>query len=868
MAVKTLLSLVATATCLSNLAFAAEQNQTQNHASTTDPLPISPQPDPLQEKDLLSSFKPYAEIKLFYGHEDNLFAEHDNERNDNVLGLAATAGLRSAWEQHQLNFTGGFESGRYSSFSSENYNDYWLATDGRYDIGDKTKLLGGLSFSQEHEERSDPDHVYGDEPAIYSSSQAHLGLSQQWDRSSMRLAGTYEALDFDDVDREGTTPLNNDDRDREEYDLGIRLNYRMDAGLIPFVQGVINTRDYDTATDDAGYARDSDGYRLVVGAQKRFSDQLSVEGYLGHLHQNYDDTRFSNVDKMDFGGSLSWQPTAQTEVRGYVKRSLEETTRSASSGYLLTLAGVSIDHQLTDKSSLNTYLQVGTEDYQEISSSNDVLNTGLSYRYQVTDHVYVDTRYQLTSRDSNDSRLGDDDGNAVNDANVQQYQDYYSQEIFLTLGLTLDPADAGNKRSGSGIRVRYPEYAEVDWSGLYGGFQIGQGGYFAHVDGARGDTGTDVADYGDVAQSMGLFLGYGWRLNDWYLGLEGEYEDSSSAIYHQKSKDDAQTISLTTNDTLGAGVRLGHVLPGGTLIYGRLGLLKTRFDTYNKVNNQTVGYDDSDTQNGIRYGVGTDLPLSPHAFLRLDYSLTDYDEYAVDYLDNGGTPTTAYYNNDDSIFRVGLGWYFDKQFEQSTPVQVDHDGFYAGIHLGQGSLGSNASGVHQETGVESDFTGDFAADTGLNLGGYLGYGATFQQFYLGVEAEAEASDAEWNHVRQPGGRTFAVEKKGSYGLGIRAGYVLDSGALLYTRIGMVKARFNTDWLKGNTNNHVNRDDDVWGQRIGIGAETPLTDHVYLRFDYSYTDYDTYAFTTSHSNADSMAFDNEESLFRLGTTIVF
>lgn len=871
MAVKKLVGVAVTAVCLSEYVFAQEQHQTQTRSAQTDEAIVDAQKDPLQTDSFLPSFTSFAEVQLFYGHQDNLFAQHDNERSDNLYGMALSAGLQSDWDKHQLSFAGGVESGRYATYSSENYDDFWLGTDGRYDFNDNTHLLGGLSFTQGHEDRSSPDDIYGDEPTLYTSSQARLGLSHRWDRLSMRVAGTYETLNFDDVDREASTPVNNDDRDRQEYNLGLRLNYRTDSGLIPFAQFVVDTRDYSDATDDAGYDRDSKGYRLNLGAQKRFSETLKAEAYVGQIHQNYDDPSFSDVNKVDLGGSLSWLPSAQTEVRAFLKRSLEETTRSASSGYLLTLAGVSINHQLTDKSSINAFMQVGTEDYQEISTSNDVLNTGFGYRYQITDRLYFDTRYQLTSRDSNDSRLGDDNGDAANSANVQEHQDYYSQDIFFTLGATFSPADTKPSRVGSGIQVNYPEFAEVDWSGLYAGLQFGQGATFANADGARGGSGTDTGDYGDVGQSAGLFLGYGWRVDDWYLAVEGEYENSATSIYHQKSKDESQTINVDVGDSLGAAFRLGYVVPGGSLVYGRLGVVQTEFDTYNKVNNQATGYDDSDTQTGLRYGIGADLPLSQHAFLRLDYSLTDYDDYTVDYLDNAGDPASAVFNNENSIFRVGLGWYFDKQFEKAARAKVDHDGFYAGIQLGQGSLGSNTSGVHQDDTptVTSNFTGDFAADTGHNIGGYLGYGATFNKFYLGLEAEAGASDAEWNHVRDPNGRVFGVEKKGSYGLGLRLGYVIDSGALLYTRLGVEKARFNTDWVKGgNRDNDVHRDDDVWGSRVGIGAEVPLTDHVFLRFDYSYADYDSYGFTTSHDNTDTMTFDNEESLFQVGTTVVF
>jgi opacity protein-like surface antigen len=105
---------------------------------------------------------------------------------------------------------------------------------------------------------------------------------------------------------------------------------------------------------------------------------------------------------------------------------------------------------------------------------------------------------------------------------------------------------------------------------------------------------------------------------------------------------------------------------------------------------------------------------------------------------------------------------------------------------------------------------------------------------------------------------------GTVGVSLRGGYVLDNGSLLYARVGTVRTRFNTRWAKGNNRfNDVDRDDTESGLRLGVGAELPLSRSAFARLDYSYTDYDSYNFVTSHAEFDSMAFDNSETLFRLG-----
>lgn len=807
----------------------------------------------------LGYFKVQPEVNFFYGHDDNIFAEHDNEQHDDIYGISGNLSLKSDWDKHKLNFNAGLESGRYDQYDDEDYDDYWLNTDGRYDLSKYTNFFGGLSFSEEHEDRGSPDDQFGDEPTTYTSTQTHAGASQKWGNISLRLGGTYEALDYDDVGQPNGGKLNNDDRDRDLYGAGVRLSYKMSPRLQPFFQTIVDNRRYDSKADDNGYERDSDGYRFNIGVEGRLSQLISGSAYIGYIRQEYDDRRFDDVNELDIGGNLKWQMSPYSNVNAYLSRTLEETTRAGSAGYLLTVAGINMQHRFSRKGTLTAHLMLGEENYQDSTVSDDIIDWGIAYRHFLTKNVYLDTSYRLTGRDSSEDRLGDQFGNAANPANRQDYKDYYSNAVFFTIGALLYPVP---ESPWSGASRLMPDFTPVDWGGLYFGAQYGQNTAFSQVEGPRGE-GTDVGEYGDKGNAFGPFLGYGWRYQNWYLGLEAEYEKTDTTISHSKSKDTAQTIRVEKNKSYGGSLRLGYMVPNGALIYSRLGWLESEFDTNNKVNNQPTGYDDSDWETGILFGLGLDIPAGEHLFVRMDYRLTDYDDYTADYLDNQGDPVSANYDNDETLFRVGLGWHFDKQAQPAKRIVVDHNGLYVGLQLGHGSIGSDTKGVHRDGDGASNFSGEFADGAGVNLGGFIGYGYTFNHWYLSIEGEADTSSADWEHQREPNGRNFSVDKKGSYGLSGRIGYLLDSGTLLYLRAGAVKTRFNTVWSKGeNRENDIERDDNLWGKRVGIGAEVPLTSNLFVRFDYSYTDYNDYDFVTSHANTDSMEFNNDETIFRV------
>jgi len=426
--------------------------------------------------------------------------------------------------------------------------------------------------------------------------------------------------------------------------------------------------------------------------------------------------------------------------------------------------------------------------------------------------------------------------------------------------------------------LELPAITVSDYSGFYAGAQTGYGAITSEVLSQRADGSTDEMDLGrNGGQTSGMFAGYGRMWNRWYYGVEVEAETSSANWYHKKDKPDARTMSQDKNRSYGIGLRLGYALDGG-LLYGRYGLVRTNFDTYDTENQfaATGAYNQDKTLTGNRFGVGVDMPASNNLFVRMDYTYTEYGKYdATSFANASGTALTVdSIDNSESLFRVGLGWRFGGQDQQLPQVEATTvRGFYVGAKLGYGAVNSKLDAIHNDGGgspcTNCAFTGDFG-NTGGTWGFFGGYGITLSRVYLGLEVEAEASKAEWVNNRDSGGggRDVSVSKKGSYGASVKVGYVLNNGALLYARAGQVQTRFNTIYNKGNPNNWVDRDDILDGKRIGVGAEVPAYRNVFVKLDYTVTDYDDYGFTTQHAEADTTNFKNKESLFSFGVGMRF
>lgn len=800
--------------------------------------------------------KPEASISSVY--DSNIFATRNDEVEDDILVISPSLNISSVWDRHKLALDLGGNFGRYSTFDSEDYDDYWIDLDGRFDMTDKINIFGGLGYSKEHEDRGSPDdNLTGKEPTTFDSTTAYAGISHSWDKIKLRLGGTNETLEFDN-----SGSLRNKDRNRDLTGIGLRLTYALHPEYSVYGQGIWDKRAYDERTDDSGFQRDSDGYRADIGMLARFSNRLKGEFFLGVLQQDYDDPRFSSIHTVDFGGNLNWRAAPRTTMTLSLDRSLEETTLEDSSGYLHTSLGGSVRHELTPRININASVSAAKADYQSVSRNDEYYSARIGMRYYPSPRWYLGAEYRLQKYES-DVR---EDIN--NPASSQDRDDYDRNQLFFTVGVLLHPVKPSaywDMPSGETLSS-----TETQWQGLYGGIQLGYDTLNLDTKGGR-DKGIDKAEYSNSDTSTGLFAGYGISWGRWFTALELDYEDSNTDIYHRKSKLNSRTVDVKKDDSYGLAIRGGYQLATGSLLYGRVGAARTDFDVYTTVNDKTEFADDSDhTETGVRLGIGTDIPISEHMFVRLDYTYTDYDSFDANIIDSDDNPQSERYNPGEDIFHIGLGWQFDGFSGISKKQEIDYTGLYSGTHLGHGAIQSDATGSHTDSGpVSSSFTGDFGDDSALTAGVFFGYGVTLNNFYLGLEGELEDSNAEWDHERSPNGRNFSVEKMGTLGLSLRGGYVLNNGSLLYAHLGRARTRFNTTWVKGGERlNDVDRDDTVTGTRFGIGAELPLTRTVFARLDYSYTDYDSYDFVTSHDAADSMKFDNNESLFRLGLMVRF
>lgn len=132
-------------------------------------------------------------------------------------------------------------------------------------------------------------------------------------------------------------------------------------------------------------------------------------------------------------------------------------------------------------------------------------------------------------------------------------------------------------------------------------------------------------------------------------------------------------------------------------------------------------------------------------------------------------------------------------------------------------------------GVDSD-----AAD-GVVYGGAVGYDFNLGKVVLGVEGEVTGATTDTSATDvDVAGDSLEVSTGRDLYAGARIGVPVGSRALLYAKGGYTNAQLRTRYTAGTTTVEDSENMDGW--RVGAGGELALTDKIYGKVEYRYSNY--------------------------------
>ncbi len=375
----------------------------------------------------LGSFVLTPALDLAVEDHDNIYYENQDEVSDVIYHIRPKVGLSSGWSRHALSMAVIGDFARFQDNSSEDYDDLMLTLDGRIDVKRGSYFTAATGVLLLHEDRSSPEDPGGSEPTDFSYRNYKLGYHHNFNRLTAALSFGRNEWDYDNnIDEDGEI-IDNTDRDRTNDSLGLRMDYLVAPQRKVFLALNSNTVKYDLPADEAGFARDSDGYQVRGGLAMDISGVLTGDIYAQYLSQDYDDPRFPNESGASFGLGLDWSPSRLTGVSFRIEQSVLETTQEFSSGYLSTLYAARLQHELRRWLLFHARISYTDNEYglaadapADALADTQIVRAGLGLSYLVNRHAKLTFGYTFEDQDAN-----------------LETSHYQANRIYLVLGLEL-----------------------------------------------------------------------------------------------------------------------------------------------------------------------------------------------------------------------------------------------------------------------------------------------------------------------------------------------------------------------------------------------------------------------------------------------
>jgi len=335
----------------------------------------------------LGSFRLYPVLDLRAGYDTNVFAQPAGQQVSSAYeAIRPSFDVRSDWSNHMLNLSAYGAFGFYSSASTQNYQNFGVSTDGRFDIQRDWYLTASAGFARTTEALGTPDVAFQQSPTVVNTIPLTLAMYQRFNRLFYQASASLTRFSYQDNSALNAAVLPGGSRDRTEYGENLRGGYEIRDGWDIWAQGGLNQRRYVQAFASAASAasasqqRDSNGWTITGGSTIDLGGVSKLEGFVGYSQQTYLNPTLT-TPAVVFGLAGVWNGYEPLVVRPFVVRAINETAYTNYQDYLSTTIGSEFLYTITSDWTLNAGASFSLLNYTPVPGTT-------SGAFQHTDNFY------------------------------------------------------------------------------------------------------------------------------------------------------------------------------------------------------------------------------------------------------------------------------------------------------------------------------------------------------------------------------------------------------------------------------------------------------------------------------------------------
>lgn len=342
-----------------------------------------------------SAFRLDGALTAGMGYDDNLQPGTSTDQSDAFFGESLDLSANSTWTRHALGLTVTQDTRQYLQYNAQNWNDYSLGINGRYDIGRASSLRA--SYRRIHSHLAVDNFDLQDEgierPVPYDSDVLLAGGTFAFNRLSFTTTATYSTIRYEEETIDGRR-TNNSANDYDSLVGEIEADYSLVEGR--GIVGLVRLQDI-TYKESGQSGRDSFTWEAQGGFNYDFTGIWQARLLVGYRERTYEEPGLKPLSGPAFEGQVMLMPSQLTTITVAAARTIEESIRESSVSYTRTAARVTVDYELLRNLIVTGELRAEHRDYPQRGTVTDGIGV-LGAQLLLNRNLAVTANYQRTER--------------------------------------------------------------------------------------------------------------------------------------------------------------------------------------------------------------------------------------------------------------------------------------------------------------------------------------------------------------------------------------------------------------------------------------------------------------------------------------
>lgn len=337
--------------------------------------------------------------------DSNILVSDTNEEADTITTIQPSVLINKKWRRHDANLRLGAEGKKYWSNQENDVFNYNVKLDGTLEARRELKIPFEVSYSSDHEERSQNfSGTTSKEPIAFNSYGAALGIIYAPNRLKLSLIGRHSAIAFDNGTDINNRRLVREDDDRTSDNIELRGSYALIPNHTPFISVNLQKIQYDkgsfTGSGFNGPKRNSENLSILGGWQFQYKGILYADLGIGISQRDYDSNQLSDIDTLNMAGNLNWNVTKRGTFNLGVVRTITDNNDSLQ-GVVLTDIRTGYDQEILHNLFLSSFINYATLDVENSDRLDRIYGFGTGIEYQLSPRFTLSTNYEFNKRSSN-----------------------------------------------------------------------------------------------------------------------------------------------------------------------------------------------------------------------------------------------------------------------------------------------------------------------------------------------------------------------------------------------------------------------------------------------------------------------------------